>query len=215
MEVGQLLGYPQWETDRLYLSLFSADLLDTVEMRHNVTTYEQDSAKFDREKTFLQELKEIIVPTLQLSGFTQLGYRVKYLLPVEMSYQAASSIVDLKCFSQQEKLRSFLPPITDASVRWDAEEPPFIYIVSITSSRRQDMAQALEINNQRLLKRGMKIEAFAQLLNAFPEVAIMIDIDFVQAARHIPVGEMEPFFEAAKKKTSSLAAHLADYLLET
>jgi len=132
MEAAQKMNeYPHWSTDKLSIILRNYEKHCSLSIRHNTFTYEQDSSDEDMEAKFIQNALENLPSALQIKIFNRFGYRRKYIIAVNMPFESLVSVLHIKLFSQDDKLRSIMPSkIEDLMYRIDFMEDPYKYHIT-------------------------------------------------------------------------------------
>jgi hypothetical protein len=154
----RLEEYPHWETNKLHVVLKDFDKRCSLIIRHESFAYEQDSGDAEMEKAHIQRSLSELIPALQLECFIRLGYRRQYLIPVDMSFESLVAVLNLKLFSQDDRLRSIMPELAeDLMYSMDSAETPYKYHFTIGPVRKDEMPQYVAFNQKHHLhpeKRG-------------------------------------------------------------
>ncbi len=91
----KIKNFPDWSTDRFHVTLKDYNGYCSVAIRHNTFTYEQDSSDEDLEARNINHIVSILPSELDLVEATRIGYRRRYLIPVNMSFAELNSLMNL------------------------------------------------------------------------------------------------------------------------
>src|SRR4030042_5600328 len=184
--------YEHWRTDRLSLTLHDFKKLCNLVINHQSITYEQDSGNQGIEQDIENENIEIIlsqlVGMLKIDSFERLGFRKKYIMPVRMDFTELVTVLNFRLFSQEAELLKFLPKsFTDLLCAIDAEEGDLKFHIKVGPVKKKEIIQYMEFNQGLHLEQKNRNENFLKISSAYPDVAILLDIDIYDDRKNNPV----------------------------
>src|ERR1700694_5777494 len=89
-------GFPQWQTDRLTVTLFNPQKHCSVGIAFDSFSYTQDSSDLEQEDKQVSQALQVLPSELHLKSFTRFGLRRWYLVPFEDSFEALVAVLELK-----------------------------------------------------------------------------------------------------------------------
>jgi len=206
-------GYQDWETDRLRVTLKNYDRHCSFVVEHRVFGYEQDSSDLNMDRDYIQQALQKLPPALQIQSFTRFGYRRQYLIEVDMSFESLVSVSNVKLFSQDSRLRQIMPAGVEDLMCWvDSVEEPYHYKFIVGPVRKQEIPQHIVYNFKNHLNPATALTEYPTIVAKYPEVALLVDIDFYQAAESLLVEDATPFVDVARQKVHKLANDLCEYI---
>ncbi len=208
--------YQDWETDGLRATLKDFNNHCSVQIGHDSFTYEQD---FDSEQLEVERIDEIVekLPkSLQIKVFRRLGYRKILLHPVKMDFASLVKVMEVKLLTQDPSLKDSLPPVKDLMYRVDLSEPPLDYHLTVGPLRKNEISRHVSPNLQNNYAPSgyNQAKAMTNIVDAYPEVAIVIDIDVFMVGEALELSKTEGFLKDARHKVQTLSSTISDYLLE-
>lgn len=211
----QLKEYPDWETNRLRIILKDFDKHCNLAISHNSFSYEQDSNDINLETNYISRALEILPTALEINAFTRLGYRRRYLVPVDFSYESLVTVLNVKLFSQNNNLIKSMPKnVKNLAYIIDSEEENYKYHFLIGPVTKQESQSFIGFNRERNLNPANREERNSEIIQTYPNVAIFIDIDMYHEGETFQVKERFKFVDNARNKVHNLAEELTKYLLE-
>ncbi len=171
-------GYPNWEVDGTRVSLRDWSKRRSVSLEHNSFGFEQDSGDEELESQSIDQLLKIIPSSLGILEFARLGYRRKYLVEVEMSFDSLLAILNTRVL--RPELSGVLPRSTDCVYRYDSVGNPYSYFIWLAPVRKSELFRALEFNHEHHLNPKEKGKDWERIHHSHPETALLLDIDFFQ-----------------------------------
>jgi len=205
--------YPHWRTDVRTVILRDYDKHCSIIIGHKSFAYEQDSEDTDMEIKYIQRALEELPSSLQIEIFNRFGYRRKYLINVKMSFESLVSILHVKLFSQDAKLRNILPPhVEDLMYRLDFSDKPYRYHVTVGPVHKAEMPRYINYNLENHLDPQVREEEYKKIIENYPKVAVFIDIDFYQEGDKLKKDESTSFLKTARAKINEFANDLTEYL---
>jgi hypothetical protein len=209
----RLHEYPHWETDRLRVTLRDFDKHCSVAIAHDSFSYEQDSKDTAMEEKYIQRVLDELPAALQVGFFTRLGYRRQYLIAVEMPFNGLVRVMNLKLFSQDERLRQIMPvQVEDLLYRIDSRDEPYRYHLTIGPVRKPEIPRYVTYNRQHHLNPLASEKEYLAIIEKYPDVAVFLDLDLYQEGERLQGGEAAPFVVAARQKLQGLAEDVSEYL---
>lgn len=209
----RLHEYPHWETDRLIVTLRDFDKHCSMAIAHDSFSYEQDSQDTAMEEKYVQQVLDELPAALQVDFFTRLGYRRQYLIAVDMPFDGLVRVMNLKLFSQDERLRRIMPvQVEDLLYRIDSRDEPYRYHLTIGPVRKPEIPRYVAYNRQHHLNPLTSEKEYLAILDKYPEVAVFLDLDLYQESERLQAGEAAPFIADARHKLQSLAEDVSAYL---
>lgn len=212
----RLTKFPNdWETDRFSVTLKDVERYCSLTIKHTSLTYEQDSNELDLEERYIQQALEELPTALEIDSCIRFGYRRQYLVETNMPFEALVSILDLKLLSQNEALRQIMPYIiTDMMYRIDCIDDPYQYHLTIGPVKKEEIPTRISFNQENHLSSTKREAIYQEIVNKYPEVAILIDIDLYQLAEKLLIKDALPFSKFSQEKVHTMATDLSRYLLQ-
>ena len=212
----KLTGYPHWEVSQVAVTLRNFEQLCSLSIQHNRFVYDQDTDRNRDEKMYIQDALEHLPTTLELAAYTRLGLRRKYLLSTTMSFEELVAVMDLKLLSQNERLKAIMPSRTeDLNYRVDGADNDLKFHVQAGPVKKEEVLRYLEFNRNDHLDPATREETYHNIIEAYPDVAVFVDIDMYRQQEHIPVGEAFAFWEKAQKRVRTMVRDFGAYLFDT
>ncbi len=213
----QLEIFPHWVTDRLRVQLHDYETHCSVAIQHDSITYNQDSKAHTLEKDRIAHIVELLPPALNIKDFVRFGYRKHYLIPVEMSFETLVGILDIKLFSQQDRLKSILPGrIDDLMYRSNFAKDDDKYHLTIGPVTQKEIPQHIPIDIVYHFDPKTAQLDHQKIIKDYPEVAIFMDIDFfIMPPEGLSGDALKDFVVRAPTEIQKLVDSLSAYLLET
>jgi hypothetical protein len=143
--------FPTWETDGVMVYLSDPGRRCSVKLEPDSSFFEQDSDDLGVEKGVCAALNKAVNEDLQVESFLRLGYRQKFLVPVQMPFESLVKILDLKFLSQDDQLRRIMPPVTDLMHRVDCFEDGTGYHITVGPVRDHEVPRFVGFNKERIL----------------------------------------------------------------
>lgn len=209
-------SYQDWETDGLRATLKDFNNHCSVLVGHDSFAYEQDFGNEQLEVERVNEAVEKLPKSLQIKAFNRLGYRKILLYPVKMNFPSLVKIMEVKFFTQDSSFKENLPPIKDLLYRVDLSEPPFDYHLTVGPARKNEISRYVSPNLQNNYAPSgyNQAKTIIQIVDAYPETAILIDVDVFIAGETVELGKTQEFLKDARHKVQTLSSNISNYLLE-
>ena len=179
-------------------------------------TYEQDSHEIALEAKHIGQAVSELPDALQLnSSFSFFGYRCFSLVALEMPFEDLASVLNVKLFCQDEKLRQVLPRrVDDLNYRVDFSDLPDRYHFTIGPLGKEQVPQFIQFNRNYHLPAINAEEEYQKIKAKYPDVSLLLDIDLYQKSEDLSLDNLNSFATQAPQKVRALAKSLAEYLLE-
>lgn len=209
---------PDWETDRLKVTVSDSESHCSITIAHDSFTYAQDSSDIQLEGKNINSILNILPEALQLKSFGRFGFRQWYLIPVTYSFEELASILEVKLFSQDEKLRAILPKdFQDLMYVVIRDEGKFRAKITIGPVKKSEAAPLIPYDKQYHLGAENREERYRSIVAEYPEVAVFLDIDYFQldTANKLQVQEAAVFYSTAARRIAQMAKDLCEYFFST
>lgn len=212
--VRKLTQFPHWKTDGLHITLYDPDKGYSVGVQHNHFVYAQDSHDIEQEGKFIDELLNILPSELQLNTFMRFGLRRWYLIPVGFSFESLVKILGLKLFSQDNKIKQILHRnLEDFTYLIVITEPPYKARISVSPVRKNEVEQNIPLDKEHHLPILDRAKSYIEFVNKYPDVAILIEVDFFQQMDDMSFEDAVLFSTTARSRVSNLVSDLTAYFL--
>ena len=205
-----IAGYPNWEMDGAKVTLIDWEKRRNAMLDYQSFAIEQDSGDLELETASIENLLARVPKELGLKELTRLGYRRKYLLAVEISFESLVAIMNTKLLRQAE-LGEFLPAISDSLFVFNSAGKPYSYNITIAPVRKTELLRALEFNQQFHLNPRGKAKDYEKVAEAHPNTAMLIDVDFFQSEARIPLESIISFLTQGRHEMQRITTALAAY----
>ncbi|MBI4324087.1 MAG: hypothetical protein HY674_02365 [Chloroflexi bacterium] len=209
----KLAGYPHWTTDSLSVTLRDFDNVCSINIQHNLFTFQQDSRNPENEVAKVNAALEVLPPSLEISSFKRLGYRRQYLIAVDMAFDSLVSVLKIKLLSQDDRLLSFLPPrLEDLLYRVDCADGLHRFHLHVGPMQKHEVPRYVAFDAENHLAPEDRDDKYRLTLAGYPETSVLVDIDVYRIADEIPLNEAAEFVVAARDKADNLSSRLTEYL---
>ncbi|MEK0369263.1 MAG: hypothetical protein QQN62_06650 [Nitrosopumilus sp.] len=210
----ELKGYPHWLTERLFVVLKNYDKRCSLAIKHNSFAFDQDSDNLSNEKEKLSEALEKLPKSLKLSAYTRLGYRRKYILPVNMAYESLISIMELKLFSQDKNLKMILPKeMTNSTYILNFVEESTHFNLTIGPISKPEIPNYIEFNKKHHLNPESADTDYLKVRESYPEVGVFFDLDIYQQDDNLDIQHALTFINEVRQKMNKIISNLCNYIL--
>lgn len=215
----QFTQYPHWETNRLAVVLRDYETHCSLYLGHDKCVYEQDSADEKMDERNIKDAIDKLRPALDVGELLRFGYRRLYLVPLTMSFDSLVTVLNVKLFSQDEKLKKIMPAqVRDLMYRTDLEDESFKYHLLLGPLKKAEVPKHLNYNKKNHLAPEKVEEDFRDICLGYPEVSLLIDIDIYKEAfgkdKKISLEEASGFVKSSRERAGVLASNLCEYLFE-
>lgn len=208
--------FHHWQTDKLKIVLKDYDLMHSINIEHNKTTYELDNYQKDIELKFINLIKDNIQSYVNDSKFTRLGIRRIYLLPVKFEHETLSELISIKCFSD-----NFLTEIdsfpTDNAITVHFKEHDSVGILTFGPIKKDEIPQLLKLNiNNHIDPDSIdKFGKIDKILNSYPNVSLYFDYDVsIKFEGKSDMKVLTDFVENNSNPNYKIIRNLKKYLFE-
>lgn len=205
-------NFPHWTTDRFHVTLKDYDKYCSVTISHNNFAYEQDSGDENLEVRNINHIVSILPSELDLVEFTRIGYRRRYLIPVNMSFAELNSLMNLKVYSDPLRNLAGFPEVKDMMYRVDLIDGEFDARLTVGPVDQTEIPQRIEFNEGQHIDPNRE-SPLPKIYSDYPKVAIFVDIDVYQEGE-IPISNCEDTILKLNHRAKSWIDLLADYLLK-
>lgn len=214
MPAAKKLGhFEHWQTNRLNVTLRDYDNHSSFVIDFQSFGYEQDFGKLDVEQENVNRAIDILPSALELESFTRLGLRRFYIIPVPMGFESLVTVLNVKLFSQSEKLKTIIPyKIHDIMSVQEFKDGDFMYRIMIGPLNKAEVEQYVPFNKEQHLKPDEASKLYLGIAEKYPDVSVLIDIDFSQATENLPIKEATNFIETARARHAEAITGLTEYL---
>lgn len=207
------INFPHWVTDRLNVTLRDYDEYCSVTISHNNFAYEQDSGDENLEVRNINHIIDILPSELDLVESTRIGYRRRYLIPVNMSFVELNSLMNLKVYSDSLRNLVGFPEVKDMMYRVDLTDGEFDAHLTVGPVSQTEIPQRIGFNEDHHINPNSK-NPLPEIYSAYPEVAIFVDIDVYQEGES-SISTCKDTVLKLKNRAGSWIDLLVDYLLES
>ena len=205
-------NFPHWVTDRLNVTLRDYDEYSSVTISHNNFAYEQDSGDENLEIRNINHIIGILPSELEVVESTRIGYRRRYLIPVNMSFAELNSLMNLKVYSDPLRNLAGFPEVKDMMYRVDLIDGEFDARLTVGPVSQTEIPQRIGFNEEHHIDPNSE-NPLPKIYSAYPEVAIFVDIDVYQEGK-IPMSNCKDMVLELKDRAKSWIDLLAEYLLK-
>jgi pterin-4a-carbinolamine dehydratase len=209
----KLSHYPHWETSFGNITVRNFDTRCSVNIQNLTIGFAQDSGDITNEQARLTEVIDVLIPELQLATFLRLGYRRQYLVPLDITFESLVSILRLKLLSATDELQQILPgQVDDLLYRIDCSEDDDRFHIHFGPLRRQEVPQYINFNAENHLAPEVRDDQLRQIVAGYPDVSMLLDLDFYQHAAQIPAQAARDFIPKARRRVDELARQFHQYI---
>jgi hypothetical protein len=138
-------------------------------------------------------------------------------MPVAMKFNELVTILYYKLFSQDAALTKIIPSKTeDLMYRLDASDDSFKYHITLGPVRKKEIPKYISVNKKLHLHPDelLKQEELSDIITAYPELAVLIDIDVYRDVDDISIADSTDIYYAAREKIVSFIAGIRTYLFQ-
>lgn len=202
--------YPHWNTNKLKISLFDYEKHCSLNIKFDSFTYEQDANEQHLEQKNISDAVKILPSSFDITNYSFFGYRKQYLIPTDMSYESIVHVLNIKFFSQNDKLKKIIPKtIADLTYKIDCVEGKYKYHFTIGPIRKNEIPRYIQPNQELHFK---PLDFQNDYLEKYPEIAILIDIDIYQNSEKYELQDLNSFISFAQEKSINLAGDISKYI---
>lgn len=210
-----LKGYPDWQFSNSSITLQNFENLCSLNIQHNRFAYEQDTDKNKNEKNYVEDALEKLPKILKISSCTRLGFRRKYLIPTDMSFEELVAVMNLKLLSQNERLKEIMPPETeDILYHVDFSDGNLGFHVVICPVRKSEVPRYMQFNREHHLHPSSRGEEYYKIIEAYPEVSVLLDIDIYLKKESFPMEEALELWEESRNRLKKITMDFCGYLFD-
>lgn len=207
----QFTEFPDWDATGVSINFKDPKNQCSLAIVAQAYTYDQDSDDGKLEEARLSAAVERLPSGLGIQAYTRMGYRQIYLVPLDMPIETLVKLLSVKLFASNNELRQILPPrLDDLLYRLDMGEERYKYHLSLGPVKKGEVARLIQLGPHF----AAQPEAARKVIADYPDVAVLIDIDYYADAAPFKIDEAAPFCAGARIKTSNLARRFANYLVD-
>lgn len=200
--------YPDWLTDKLSILLKDLQNHCSLAIGHDSFGYEHDFPTKNIDQQYIQHAINELPQSLEITDFIRFGYRQIYLLSANMDIESLTSILQIKLFSQEQKLRNILPgSIENLIYRVNGEDEPYKYTLTIRPIQKADILSLAGINLEKHFNPQTFEQDFNKLEKIFPETACLVDIDIFQLSQALSGEELTAFVAISREKITKYSVN--------
>lgn len=205
--------FPHWNTDRLSVILRDYSKRCSLGIKHFNFSYDQDSNSITDEECNLKKALEMIPECLEIKSYIRIGYRRKYLISTNMSFHELVKIINIKFFNQDEKLIKIMPQeIYDLQYVIDSLDDKYRFHIRIGPVQKEEIPKHLQFNRENHIDPNTAQKDYEEIIRAYPDVAIFVDLDMFQKNDEIPTSEAPLFLEVARPRLKKMVAGIQHYI---
>lgn len=204
--------YPHWKTDRLKVTLRDYDIRCSLTISHNSYSFDQDLNENDYQMKYIEKTLTILPEAIEISAYKRLGFRRKYLIPIEMIYSELVTLNFIKTF-QYEQLKNLLPvKIDDFSFQLDCTDDKLKFHINFGPITKNQIPKFIEFNEENHLSPLTRGKDYRDIIEKYPRVAVFIDIDVYRDEENISTLEGVTFLNEADSRMQKLVQNFRDFL---
>jgi hypothetical protein len=206
--------FPHWQTDGLKLTLFDPGKHCSIGIAFDSFSFSQDMASIDQEKSFVDRIVDTLPAALEVTSFLRFGLRRWYLAALDMPFSSLVSVLDLKLFSQHERLREILPEkVDDLMYVTVNSESPYTARVTVGPVHDFEIPSYVPLDQEHHLDPQKRAEQYIEIIKKYPKVALYVEIDYSRSAENLTVDDAKSFAKRADERTSTIINDLTNYFL--
>jgi len=208
-------GYPNWEVSSLAVSLRNFEKRCSLNIQHNRFAYDQDSDDLSVTDKYIKEALEKLPNAIKITSCVRFGFRRKYLIAVRMSFEELVKVLDLKLLAQDTRLKKILPHKTaDVAYIVDAADEVCKYHIRIGPLRKVETERHMEFSTENHLDPSSRAKDYSKIVDAYPDVSIIFDLDMYRDGEDIPIQEASKFVEEAQNRIEGMVRNFRNYIFE-
>jgi hypothetical protein len=207
--------YGDWQTDGSTTVLNNFERRCSLLLRLDLIHFEQDSESSETEAKGIGHALAVARDHFGLKVLERTALKRSYLLPIEeLNFQSLVAILNVKLLSQETALRRAVPGTAkDLMYRVDMREGNRQYNLLAGAVKKEEVPKFMPFNANFSLKPEGRAQEHAKILDAYPPLSLLFDIDYFQQDPKPNMDEAEPFVAAAMERSLGAAQGLATYLL--
>lgn len=208
-------GFPDWETNKLTVTLKNFEKRCNITITHSFCAYEQDLHDDNVEEKNVSTMITALADKLKISKALRVGYRRRYLIPVEMHYDRLVSLLELKLLNPNILEDKEIGAIGDLAYVIDLKDAKFKMHLMIGPTNKEEAPRFVQFNRSRHINNDDKLANTAQyvhLMESYPETSVFFDMDvYKEDESGIPVSDIKQIQEEAKNKIEQTVSAYGDY----
>jgi hypothetical protein len=208
-------GYPNWEVSSLAVSLRNFEKRCSLNIQHNRFAYDQDSDDPSVTDKYIKEALGKLPNAVKISSCVRFVFRRKYLIAVKMSFEELVKVLDLKFLSQDTRLKKILPHKTDdVAYIVNVADEVFKYHIRIGPLQKIETARHMEFSTENHLNPSSRAKYYSKIVDAYPDVSIIFDLDIYREEEDIPIKEASTFVEEAQNRIEGMVKNFRNYIFD-
>lgn len=205
--------YRDWESDGSSVVMKDFESRCSLHVRNSWFAYSQDSKSLETSRARMTDANRRLCEALQLDSFTRVGYRCKYLIAADMSFQALVVVMSERLLSNDLQLRETMPRTAkDLLYRVDAADDELEYHVTVGPVRKSEIPRFIGYNKRHHLDPSEADSTVSVIEDSYPDVGVYIDIDAYCHGDTISGESRDEIVEAARDRVQAMADGFAAYL---
>jgi len=212
----EFVHYPHWSAGPHAVILKNYESRCSLNIRHADLAYEQDNADESIEQKNIEEALRLLPPKLEITTCSRFGYRRIYLCEVKTSFDDLVVIMATRLLARDSGLLDILPKkTTDIAYVLDASDDSYEYHIRVGPVRKAEIPLRVGFNREAHLAPKRQQEDYQKVLDAYPECAILYDVDIFSHDENLKVEDALEFTGQARAKVQGFVASLTKYMLNT
>lgn len=185
----------------------------SLAIRHNHFAYDQDSGEREEQKEYIENVLKKLSESLEISSYGRVGFRRYYLIAVTMSFSELVALLNLKLMTQANELVELMPPqVDDLIYRVDSSDDDIKFHITVGPVQKKEIPRHISFNQNHHLDALTREMDYPKIIEAYPDVAVLIDIDIYKTADGISAAEALNFYRDAHDRMTRMVKGLRDYL---
>lgn len=207
--------FPDWETDRLKVTLRDYVKKHSVLLAHNRIVYESDKYNAQEEEKVIKLLCSEVRKLAKENYLQRVACKRQFLIKQKMSFSDLSDIITLKFYS--ESLTSLFPSgINDSSFNFTTIIGSNELRVKVGPMRKDEIPNLIRynVNNHIRPEASIRAEELHNIISNYPEVGLYIEIDYSFQNTKMSFSDIDTFWDSAKKDVPHFVNELVTNLFE-
>jgi hypothetical protein len=205
----EVSGYPDWHAGFSHVRLINTTAHCSVLIGSHELRYVQDSGDRTIEQARSSALSERLFRTLQISGFSRMGYRRWYLLPLEMEFREAVDLFYLRYYPEADPIRGLGHRVRDLLYRVDTtDEGGWHWHITFAPIPRSQTMGLINYDFDAHWPGPETSLARGQIYEGLPEVALYQDLDCYRSEPEMSLAEWQEFAVRSREKMDQVSQSL-------
>ena len=210
------LEFPEWQTDGMQITVYDPKKRCSIGIAFDSFSFTQDSRYVEQERDYVLQAARLIPSGLKVDRFLRLGLRRWYLTAVDIEFENLASILNVKFFSNDDRLLRVLPEkfedLTYVSIN---SENSHTARITVGPMRKKEIPGYIQVDKEHHLERQHAAEKYLELVKNYPEIALYMDIDYFRSFEEPTQVDVEAFYGTAAKRISEMAMGINEYVFST